>query len=334
MYARISRRAFAAMALSSGAMLAAGVRPLRPRRLSDGFEWIELVPGQAWVTGNSSTGGNVLVIVSKGQALIVDAKFAGISALLRAEAEERAGASITTLINTHHHADHTGGNVAFTADARVVAHAAAALRVWRQKDNYLKQLTDGASDMARLAGGEVPRNVEARWQAAQARANEDAVGAFMPTQTFDRYPATIRVGSLRVDIHHFGPGHTDNDVVVHLPDLNLLHAGDLHFNGLHPFFDPTGGVSASGWVRSVRQVRELCDAKTRVVAGHGPLSDRDGLGRQLDYLERLIESVAQAIREGRTKDETARMQWPFMEGLGFEQIRSRAIEAVYDELTR
>lgn len=334
MKTRISRRAFTALALGSGALLAAGASPLRPRRVSNGFEWIELVEGKAWVTGNSSTGGNVLVVVSNGDAMIVDAKFAGISPLLRAEAEERAGAAITTLINTHHHGDHTGGNVAFTADTRVIAHAAAALRVSRQTDSYIRQFTNGDADMTRLAGDEKPRNTEVVLQQAMRRAESDAAKAFMPTQTIDRYPTTIRVGDLRVDLYHFGPGHTDNDVVVHIPDLNLLHAGDLHFNGLHPYFDPNGGVSAAGWIRSVSQARELCDAKTRVVAGHGPVSDRDGLGRQIHYLESIIENVGKAIGEGRSKEETAQMEWPFMEGLGFEQVRPRAIQAVYDELSR
>lgn len=330
---QVSRRAFAGMAIGSSLMLAAGGLPIRRRRTSNGFEWHALAEQKAWATTNASTGGNVLVIGSRSEAMMVDAKFAGIVPLLRAEAEQRLDTGIGLLVNTHHHADHTGGNVGFTNDAEVLSHAAAARRVAQQLERYDQQLDTGEAAMDRLVGPDKPAHLAERLESLRALARSNAAKAFVPTTTIDRYPMRRRVGELSVELHHFGPGHTDNDVVVHVPELNLLHTGDLVFNGLHPFFDQSGGVSAAGWIRSLRMTRDLCNGATAVVPGHGPITDVSGIDRQIDYLERLMENVSRAIAQGRSRDETAAMRWEFMEGLGFEQIRPRAIAAVYDELS-
>lgn len=328
----LTRRRFTTMALGSGLMMAMGARTRV--RASDAFEWVSVRDGAAWATGHQSTGGNVLVMGSGAEALMIDTKFAGIVALLRDEAEERTGTRITTLVNTHHHADHTGGNVGLSADAKLIAHAAAMTRVARQADRLVSQFTNGDAEMRRLAGDGLPESVLARLSELKSRAEQLGAEAFVPQQSIDRYPMSLRVGERRVDLHHFGPGHTDNDVIVYLPDMNVLHTGDLVFSRRHPFFDPTGGCSAEGWVRSLRQIRRLCDAKTIIVPGHGPIGTADAVDQQITYLEALIESVGQAIREGRSKQEVSGMSWDFMQGLGGEQVRSRAIEAVFDELSR
>lgn len=332
MHDRLTRRSFTIMAVGSGLMMAMGARPRT--QASDAFQWASLRDGAAWATGNQSTGGNVLATGAGTEALMIDSKFAGIVALLRAEAEHRIGGRITTLVNTHHHADHTGGNVGLSSDAKMIAHAAAITRVGRQADRLMSQFNNAEADMKQLSGGSVHDDILARLAQMRARAEQLGAAAFAPQQSIDRYPMTLRVGRLRVDLYHFGPGHTDNDVVVHLPDLNVLHTGDLVFSGRHPFFDATGGCSAAGWVRSLHHVRQLCDAKTIVVPGHGPIGAADAVDQQSAYVERLIESVGRAISEGRSKQETSSMSWDFMQGLGGEQVRSRAIEAVYDELSR
>ncbi|MCL4221829.1 MAG: MBL fold metallo-hydrolase [Phycisphaerales bacterium] len=332
MKAGMTRRSFTMMALGSGVMMAMGTR--MRFRSSNAFEWVSLRDGAAFATGNHTTGGNVLAMGSGAEALMIDAKFAGVVAMLRAEAEERVGTRITTLVNTHHHADHTGGNVGLSADANMIAHAAAMTRVARQADRLVSQFNNAETEMRRLGGGSVPEDVIACLSQLKSRAEQMGAGAFVPQKSIDRYPTTLRVGERRVDLHHFGPGHTDNDVVVHLPEINVVHAGDLVFSGRHPFFDPTGGCSAAGWVRSLRQVRQLCDAQTIVVPGHGPIGAADAVDQQIAYIESLIESVGRAIGEGRSKQEVSGMSWDFMQGLGGEQVRSRAIEAVFDELSR
>jgi len=112
----------------------------------------------------------------------------------------------------------------------------------------------------------------------------------------------------------------------------VIHTGDLVFNGLHPFFDPTAGVTARGWITSLQEILKLCTPDTVVVPGHGPVSNVKAVKDQLAYLEGLIEAVAAAQKAGESKEETTAQTFDFMEGLGFEGIRSRAIAAVWDEL--
>lgn len=329
------RRAFLAVvatsALAAGAAPALGRAPRR-RLKTNAFEWTDLADGRVWATGGSTTGGTVMLVASEGQATVVDSKFAGLGPLLRQEAESRAGCAVTTLINTHHHGDHSGGNFAFSGGPSVIAHAAAATRIRESLEGYRRQV-QGAADAAGRLGDEVSA-VAAReaFAAAAGRTSTDTVDAWTPTRTVNAYPTRHRVGRLDLEVYHFGPGHTDNDLVVHVPDFNVIHCGDLFFNGRHPFFDQNGGVSAAGWARSIRHIIALGDGATKFIAGHGPIGDRAALEKQLAYLERLYEEVGRAGRSGSTRDAVTQMSWPFMDGLDAENLRERAIGAVYDEI--
>lgn len=334
----IDRRVFLGTAFTGAlatGLVAATARPAwacssRARKDTNAFEWNELASARVWATGGNSTGGNAMVVASEGKALMVDSKFAGLGPLLRQEAEQHAGCAVSTFINTHHHGDHTGGNLAFSDGTEMLAHAAAARRIAESGDGYQRQV-EGAQDAAKRLGSE--ENATAAtlaWSAASARAT--GIAAWMPTRTVNAYPMRLAIGKLGVEVYHFGPGHTDSDLVIHVPDLNVMHCGDLFFNGRHPFFDPTGGVSAAGWARSLRLALELCDGSTKIIPGHGPVGDRAALTKQLDYMEHIVEEVGKAGRAGKSRDEVAAMSWPFMDGLGAENVKGRAIAAVYDEL--
>ena len=82
----------------------------------------------------------------------------------------------------------------------------------------------------------------------------------------------------------------------------------------------------------MRGIKANCDKDTKVVPGHGPVGGLEILDKQVAYLESLIEAVEKAVKAGKSKEEVAAMTWPFMDGLGFEQVRGRAIGAVYDEV--
>jgi len=334
----IDRRVFLGTAfcgaLASGIVAASGApawaRSTRGRKDTNAFEWSELAPAAVWATGGTTTGGNAMVVASEGKALMVDSKFAGLGPLLRQEGEQRAGCAISTFVNTHHHGDHTGGNLAFSDGTEMLAHAAAARRISDSWDGYRRQ-ADGAEDAAaRLGNDEAKAAAMQAWSTAAPRATD--IAGWMPTRTVNAYPMRLRIGKLTVEVYHFGPGHTDSDLVVHVPDLNVMHCGDLFFNGRHPFFDQNGGVSAVGWARSLRHALELCDGATKVIPGHGPVGDRAALTKQLDYIERIVEEVGRAGRAGKSRDEVIAMSWPFMDGLGAENVKGRAIAAVYDEL--
>ncbi len=295
------------------------------------LDWAKLT-GHTRAVVNVALGGNSLMVVSGGEALVVDSKFPYLGGVLREDAKAEAGgegAGRVSLLNTHHHGDHTGGNSAFVGRGKTYAHPKAIERIRGQIDSYRTGAEAAVGQVSQnLAGNR--RAIELAIEVAENAANLKA-DDFVPTDAVEG-GSQIKVGKLTLDIHHFGAGHTDNDVVVHLADENVVHTGDLVFNGLHPFFDPNGGVNAKGWIKSLTGVLELCDGETTVVPGHGPIGGREIVEGMRSYLEQLIEAVAAEIEKGTSKEDAQQMTWPFMDGLGFEQIKGRAIGAVYDQL--
>lgn len=317
------------------------------------FPWNPLRPG-AWVTDGAVQGGNVVVATDGRTVFVIDAKFPYLAPALREDAltlaaAERAAADgpspALTLINTHHHADHTGGNVAFRESAFAsgavsgverLAHENAGPRIRDQADRYLQALRNGPATVARLPERE---RLMPLVLALAERADTLAADDWAPTRSAGQFMRDFgesragEVGGTGFRAAHFGPGHTDNDLVITIRALNLMHAGDLIFNGLHPFIDRPAGATTLGWIESLNQMERLCDADTIVVPGHGPVGDRSMIGAMRVYLERLRKAVRADIDAGVSKEEASAKTYEFMQGVGFDQLRPRAIAAVYEELT-
>ena len=318
----LDRRRFTALSLA-----AAGLPLLRTSgaraatRDAEYFNWSNLGRNVHLAEGG---GGNALYIPGKDGAILIDTKNPGLGDALMREAESR-GPSIGLTINTHHHGDHTGGNDAFTGRSRVMAHENCLPRVDSQRDRYVS----GLRSLVQQAPTERIR-IEAE---ARLKQIEVLQGAWTPSRRIDEKESILREGAREITAHHVASGHTDNDLILVIEDENLIHFGDLIFNGLHPFCDADGGVSIEGWIRCLTFGRELADKDTIVVPGHGPVTDRSGIQTQIDYFENLIDAVQKQIDAGTTRDEITEMTFPFMEGLGFERVRPIAIGVTYDQLT-
>lgn len=331
----MTNRAFGRREFLGGVtLLAAGLAvPSRAlgglRRSGTYFTWAKLGEG-VHATTDPQSGGNVMVVVGEGAALLVDAKFGPMSPVLKREAES-FGAPVRHLVNTHHHADHTSGNIGFSANSQIWANVKARDRVLGQVNRYLGELAAGPEALTRTGNPTEPWMLEAAQKLADERHTFEAED-WAPGLALKGAYNEIGFGERSVEIYYVGPGHTDNDVFVKVPDRNIVHAGDLLFNGMHPFFDPAGGGSSKGWVVSLEAVMRVCDDKTVVVPGHGALGDRASLEKAKAYHEQLRDAVAKAIADGKTRDEAVEMSWGFMDGLERDQLRGRAIGFVYDEL--
>lgn len=347
----LSRRSFLSHAALSGVSLAALssmpagalARALQPA----GGEAPPPVGVLGWTTlqkdiyaiADQTMGGNTLLIASQGKAMLVDTKYPYLGGALLADAAKLIEADLTTndsieltLINTHHHGDHTGGNAIVVPSASAsYAHANALPRIKAQHERYVQGAKAGPSQLARTDAD------EKLMPFAKAAAEECASWSdktAVPKIAISGSGNTLSIGGITVTTHHFGTGHTDNDLVIHLPEHNIVHTGDLVFNGLHPFFDPDANATARGWIESLRQTRKRCNAETTVIPGHGPIAVGPGIiDKQIRYFEQLIEAIEAEIEKGTPKEEIVEMSWDFMDGLGFEQIRGRMISGVYDELT-
>ncbi len=335
-----TRRVFLRSACLSAAALmplAGTARSLARPRVSTGaragrtyFDW-QRIAEDVHAVADLSTGGNVLVLKQSSGALVIDSKFAHLGSALVQDAQKLAG-PVRLLINTHHHGDHTGGNVAFSPETRIMAHTKAEPRIKAQHGKYLNQLRTGVSRMDE--GDEAHNTAKNAAQGLLTEIDELAAARWAPTELMKGSQQTIQFDSVQLELTHVGQGHTDNDVFIKLAELNVIHTGDLLFHGLHPFFDPAGGYSALGWIKSVQAIIEASDDKTVIVPGHGKITDKSALIAQKNYLQGLVNAVREGIASGQSEDELATQTWDFMQGLGFEQIRERAIRAVYTELSK
>lgn len=298
------------------------------------FTWREVAPGVIVAMGPEGAptlGANSVLVLGSAEALLLDTKFAALGAVMRREAES-FGKPLKRVLVTHHHTDHTGGDHAFTGDIPVVGHAKCKPRVLAQLQRYL----DGLDPVIAAIGGvpgEPAKAVAAEAAQLKAKAAELKAEQFAPTQTIDA-DANLEMGGIKVQVHHFGPAHTDNDLAVFLPDLNVLHTGDLLFNGYHAHLDRVGGGSTAGWIASLDKMVAMCNDKTVVVPGYGEPTNVDALKRQASYLAAVRAMVEEQVKAGKPREEVVKLPAPAdYAKYGLESLYTITLGAMFDELT-
>ncbi len=230
------------------------------------------------VTGNISVltggGGNVGVSTGNDGVLLIDASYAPLADRIRAAVAALSGKPVRFVVNTHWHQDHTGGDDAFArAGAVIVAQENVRKRVGTaQYNEFFKRTTPPLP------------------------------GSALPMVTFSR-DITFHLNGDEIAVFHINPAHTDGDAVVQFRKSNVIHTGDLYFNGMYPFIDVSAGGSIDGMIAASDRLLRLCDGKTKVIPGHGPLSDREGLAAYRAMLAAIRDRVVDGIRAGKTLDE-------------------------------
>ena len=114
---------------------------------------------------------------------------------------------------------------------------------------------------------------------------------------------TFHLNGGEVHVFHVARAHTDGDAIVHFRAGNSIHMGDTFFNGLYPFIDLDSGGSIDGVIAAVDRALPLTDEKTRVIPGHGPLSDRAGLEAYRHVLVTVRDRVQAALGRGEGLDQ-------------------------------
>lgn len=319
----LSRRRFCGLAAAAAAGLALGP-DLRPRpafAAADAGLAVRPLREGAWaVTGG---GGNSLLLRTAAGVVLVDTKVIGVASALKDLVGSTAGAP-KTIVNTHHHGDHVGGNGHLRLDGsvhEVIAHAAAQPRtagfLAGQGAAWLDELAgtpEGAAEAERLRAALIPSHYQA-------------------TRTFtDRL--TVDLGDVTLELSHHGPGHTDNDAVVFIPELNLVHMGDLVFHRLHGYVDMDGGCDPLRWPEVLRSLADIGDEDTILVPGHGEITDRSAIPLMAGYFERLREIVQAALDQGKTREEITALEPNAFHGLGFAQVLPRPLDGMVTALTR
>jgi glyoxylase-like metal-dependent hydrolase (beta-lactamase superfamily II) len=219
-------------------------------------------------------GGNIGVCVGDDGVFAIDDQFAPLTPRILEEIEKLSEKPVRFVVNTHWHGDHTGGNENLgKAGAIIVAHA-----------NVRKRMS------------------EKQFMEAFNRTVEPAPKGALPVVTFDQ-SITFHWNDETIEVVHVEPAHTDGDSFVHFRSANVLHAGDVFFNGMYPFIDTSTGGNLEGVIRAVERILERSDAKTRIIPGHGPLASRADLERYQAMLTTARDRIEPLLRAGRSRDE-------------------------------
>src|ERR1044072_1204729 len=203
------------------------------------------------VAGNvymlEGAGGNIGVSVGDDGLLIVDDQFAPLSDKIRAALKGIADKKLKFILNTHWHGDHTGGNVAFGAEATIIAH-----------DNVRKRLaTEQKSTVFNSTTPPSPKEA-------------------LPVITFDQ-TLTVHFNGEDIRAIHYPRGHTDGDSVIFFSASNVVHLGDDFFAGRFPFVDLESGGSVEGLVKNIGELINKIPADAKLSPGHGAISTLDDL---------------------------------------------------------
>lgn len=225
----------------------------------------EIKPGLFMITGK---GANAVLRVTPDGAVLVDTKNIGDdnAAELMAVIRSVTSQPVKYVFITNHHGDHSGNTGAFLASAKVVA-------------------TKAESDAI------------ARYKPANGSAPPAA-----PNTTFDGAVYSVKLGGVEVRAYHFGPGATDDDLMVYFPDLKVLATGDDVHSTTTPNCDYPFGGSVLGWQASLKKMMAL-DFDT-AIPGQGPnvmtRADVEGYVRKWDT---LIARAQQLVKAGTPKEQ-------------------------------
>jgi len=224
----------------------------------------------------SGAGGNLLAYTGGGGILLIDSGYAELYEKVRSALADLSEAPVRYVVNTHWHFDHVGGNEAFARHgAVVVAH-----------ENTRRRMAAG--QLISMIDRQVPPS-------PQAALPEVCLSDSL----------MIHFQGEDVTLLHPRNAHSDGDVVVCLAGANVVHTGDVWFNGGYPFIDLSSGGTIDGVIGAVEMILARCDENTRIVPGHGPVSDRRGLEEYAGMLRRARELVAAGMARG---DDPAALQ--------------------------
>jgi len=219
-------------------------------------------------------GGNLGLSAGEDGAFLIDDQFAPLTDKIRAAVAEITDQEVRFVFNTHWHFDHTGGNENFgQAGSLIVAH-----------DNVRRRMS-------------VDQVMEAFNRTVPA-----APKVALPVVTFAK-DVTFHLNGETIHAFHVPPAHTDGDSIVHFQNANVVHMGDILFNGGYPFIDAGSGGSVDGVIHAVNKVLAMTDADTQFIPGHGPLANRDDLVAYRNMLEKVRTGVAALKAAGKSLEE-------------------------------
>ena len=271
---------------------------------------VEQLEDNLYVLRGQGGGGNTAVFVTSDGVVVVDSKNPGWGQSILDAIAELTSNPVTTLINTHSHHDHVSGNVAFPANVDIVTH----------------EVTAANMQVMRAYSGrtEPPDNVFA-----------DSMGRGLPTQTFSER-MSIGTGDDRIDLYHFGRGHTGGDAWIVFPAHGTLHSGDIFPGKNLPFLDANNGGSGVDIPDSLQKAHDNIRGVDTIITGHSTQMTWADLHEYAAFNRDFLATVRAAHGAGQSVGEIV-AGWTMPDG--YEGYRAPApagltnsVQVIVDEL--
>lgn len=248
-------------------------------------------------------GGTIGFMLSKKGIVVIDSQFPEQSKHLIDELKKRSEKPFKLLINTHHHGDHSGGNISFKGMVdHVLAHA-------NSKINQEKSAVQNKTEDKQL----------------------------YPDQTYTNIWCE-KFGRERICVQYYGAAHTNGDSFIHFERSDIVHCGDLVFNRRHPYVDRGAGANIKSWINVLNTAIDKFDRHTIYIFGHSANGFKvtgtvDDVKTFRDYLGNVLKFVEAEMKAGKTKDEILKATIiPGGEEWKTEGIQ-RPLGAAFDELS-
>ncbi len=267
---KVTRREFLA---SMSALTAAGFLPLSKlvaRDEVDGFKMLRRNVG-TYV----NRGGTMGWMVNDDAVVVVDTQFPESAQVFWDGLSKKTTRGIDVLINSHHHGDHTAGNITLKPHAGMsVAHE------------------------------NVPK-LQKRQATQRGTVDKQAYAETLYKDIWSK-----DVGDEVVSLKHYGNAHTSGDSVIHFQKADVVHMGDLVFNRMGAFIDRGAGASIKGWIKTMKAVHDDYTDETLFIFGHGGpafgvTGGRKDLLVMADFLNGLLEYASAGIKAGKTMEQIA-----------------------------
>jgi glyoxylase-like metal-dependent hydrolase (beta-lactamase superfamily II) len=219
-------------------------------------------------------GGNMGLSIGDDGAFLIDDQYAPLTEKIKAAIAAVTDKPVRFVVNTHWHGDHTGGNENLgEAGAIIVAH-----------ENVRKRMS-----------------VE-QFSAAFNRTTPASPEGALPVITFAD-AVTFHWNGETLHVFHVNASHTDGDAIIHFEKANAVHMGDTFFNGFYPYIDVSAGGSMDGMIATANKLLAMVDDNTKIIPGHGQLSNKSELRDYRNMLEKARDRIAKLIDEGKSQEE-------------------------------
>lgn len=212
-------------------------------------------------------GGNTGVFITEKGVVVVDTKNPGMGPSILEKVKSVTQKPVTMIINTHTHGDHTGSNSAFTGAVEFIAH----------------------------------ENCKASMEKMPAFQSDEGK-KFLPGKTY-KTKLSVLSGKDKIDLYHFGPGHTSGDTFVVFTGLKAMHTGDLFPGRMTPFIDTTNGGDALEYPSTLMKAAAGIKGVETIIPGHSSVTTWSAFKEYGEFMRDLVAAVKQAKNEGKTADQ-------------------------------